>query len=205
MCFVGMLMSPDIGRNSQICDFLKNIAVTFIPIKRVFLLNKANWFFLKVKLKLRIPCSNREKCHFRASIFKILPGEYASPQPPRNLAASAFGHDLLFKLVKTPTRGQNILDLVSTNLHKYYNQPEILPPIGNSDHNVALISPNNIRHKGKKSKVLICDTCRANKQLLLEKLKTVNFNPVLYQASRQQKYGYFDRTLMDIMDETLPF
>ena len=56
VCFLSMLMSPDIGRNSQISNFLKNFAITFITIKDVFLLNKANCFFLKVKLKLRILC-----------------------------------------------------------------------------------------------------------------------------------------------------
>ena len=88
----------------------------------------------------------------------------------------------LRQLVKDPTRGQNILDLVLTNLHKYYKQPEILPPIGNSDHNVILLPSKTTKPKGIKSKILIRDTCNANKQLFSDELKTANFTPALYET-----------------------
>ena len=58
-------------------------------------------------------------------------------------------------VVKDPTRGQNILNLVQTNLHKYYKQPEILPPIGSSDHNVILLPSKTMKPKGIKSRILI--------------------------------------------------
>ena len=54
----------------------------------------------------------------------------------------------LRQLVKEPTRGQNILDLVLTNLHKYYKQPEILPPTGSSDHNIIITTFKNNETKG---------------------------------------------------------
>jgi hypothetical protein len=111
----------------------------------------------------------------------------------------------LKQLVKVPTRGQNILDLVLTNVHKYYNQPETLPPIGSSDHNVVLLSPKTTRPKGKKSKVLVPDTCSAKRHLFLEKLKNVNFTAVLYQPSCEQRYELFDCILNDVIDKTLPF
>ena len=101
----------------------------------------------------------------------------------------------LRQLVKDPTRGQNILDLVLTNLHKYSKQPEILPPIVSSDHNVILLPSKTTKPKSIKSRILIRDTCNASRQLFSDKLKTANFTPVLYETSCEQKYELFHRTL----------
>ena len=55
----------------------------------------------------------------------------------------------LKQVVKHATRGSNILDKIFTNASKFYNVPEILPPVGFSDHNSVLIKPeypNGLRH-----------------------------------------------------------
>ena len=44
-------------------------------------------------------------------------------------------------MVKNPTRGDAILDLIFTNLLHRCNSPEILPGIGLSDHNSVIIRP----------------------------------------------------------------
>ena len=56
--------------------------------------------------------------------------------------------------VKQPTRGSAILDLILSNMHKWYKEPEILPAIGFSDHQSILLTPacqpkqpNNINKK----------------------------------------------------------
>ena len=95
--------------------------------------------------------------------------------------------------------------MVLTNLHKYYKQPEILPPIGSSDHNVILLTSKTTKPKGIKSRILIRDTCNANRQLFSDKLKTANFTPVLYETSCEQKYELFHCILNGVIDETLPF
>jgi hypothetical protein len=53
--------------------------------------------------------------------------------------------------------------------------------------------------------VLVCDTCSAKRHLFLEKLKNMNFTPVLYQPLCQQRYELFDCILNDVIDKTLPF
>jgi hypothetical protein len=53
--------------------------------------------------------------------------------------------------------------------------------------------------------MLVRDTCSAKRQHFLEKLKNVNFTPVLYQPSCQQRYELFDCILNGVIDETLPF
>ena len=49
----------------------------------------------------------------------------------------------LKQLVDKPTRGAKILDLILTNMHKFYDvQPAIVfPPFGLSDHNVIIVEP----------------------------------------------------------------
>ena len=46
------------------------------------------------------------------------------------------------QLVKKPTRGERILDKFFTDCSAYYNEAEILPPLGRSDHNCFLVLPN---------------------------------------------------------------
>ena len=50
-------------------------------------------------------------------------------------------HFNLRQMVKNPTRGDAILDLIFTNLLHRCNSPEILPGIGLSDHNSVIIRP----------------------------------------------------------------
>ena len=47
----------------------------------------------------------------------------------------------LKQVVKHATRGSNILDKIFINASKFYNVPEILPPVGFSNHNSVLIKP----------------------------------------------------------------
>ena len=47
----------------------------------------------------------------------------------------------LKRLVKVPTRGQNILDNILTNMSELYHDTHNLPPIGRSDHQCLLLTP----------------------------------------------------------------
>ena len=49
VCFLGMLMSSDMGRNSQICHFMPSIAIKMYCHSCVFLLSKVNRLGLKGK------------------------------------------------------------------------------------------------------------------------------------------------------------
>jgi len=55
----------------------------------------------------------------------------------------------LKQIVKHSTRRSSILDKIYTNVDKWYTQPVILPPVGNSDHNAVLLVPvprANVNH-----------------------------------------------------------
>ena len=62
-------------------------------------------------------------------------------------------HFNLGQIVKNPTRGGAILDLVFTNLSHNYNNPEILPGIGLSDHNSLIIRPSVVVQKVKSESI----------------------------------------------------
>ena len=47
----------------------------------------------------------------------------------------------LKQVVKFPTRGRNILDLILTDLDKFHDSPRKLPPFGLSDHDSVFVPP----------------------------------------------------------------
>ncbi len=60
-------------------------------------------------------------------------------------------HFQLKQIVQTPTRRNVILNIILTNLHEYYDKPQIMPPFGLSDHNTIIASPKE-RAKDPNSK-----------------------------------------------------
>ena len=48
----------------------------------------------------------------------------------------------LKQLIQAPTRGSAILDLIITNLSNLYEAPQVLAPLGSSDHNIVTWSPD---------------------------------------------------------------
>ncbi len=49
----------------------------------------------------------------------------------------------LKQVIKFPTRAQATLDLIITNMDRFYCEPICLPPIGKSDHNCIILKPSN--------------------------------------------------------------
>ena len=54
------------------------------------------------------------------------------------------------QIIKTPTRGNALLDLIITDIHKFYEDPEGLPPLGTSDHRRIVWRPRNRNQLGNK-------------------------------------------------------
>ena len=57
---------------------------------------------------------------------------------------------LIKQIVKTSTRGNALLDLIITDIHKFYEDPEVLPPLGLSDHRRIVWKPKNRNLLGNK-------------------------------------------------------
>ncbi|XP_078663226.1 uncharacterized protein LOC144906632 [Branchiostoma floridae x Branchiostoma belcheri] len=50
-------------------------------------------------------------------------------------------HPTLRQVVKQPTRGSAILDVVITNISQHYCTPRVIPPVGSSDHSCVVLQP----------------------------------------------------------------
>ena len=93
----------------------------------------------------------------------------------------------LRQVVTQPTRGLNILDVICTNLWRYYDEPQIIPPIqpdeygrgAPSDHLGVLAMPNttqnqNVLHRKMKKKIRPLPESLL--QVFNEKLSSTNFS-----------------------------
>ena len=67
----------------------------------------------------------------------------------------------LKQVVKVPTRGTAILDLIITNQPNLYEPPQVLAPLGSSDHNIVTWSPNlnNTNSQERTKSVKRCIRC----------------------------------------------
>ena len=63
-------------------------------------------------------------------------------------------HFCLKQIVKIPTRKEATLDLIITNMHKYYNSPQGFPAFGFSDHNTIAALPKNLLQSINTKKVV---------------------------------------------------
>ena len=73
----------------------------------------------------------------------------------------------LKQIVNFPTRGQNSLDLILTNLQDYYNAPEICPPFGLSDHVSIKVNPKSRAQLPKLRKTIKSRDLRPSKRLAI--------------------------------------
>ena len=86
----------------------------------------------------------------------------------------------LHQIVTQPTRGSRILDVIVTNLRKYYNDPVILPPImpdkpgvgAPSDHSGVLATP--LANHTQCSRTKVSKTIRPLPESLIETFNTTH-------------------------------
>ena len=109
----------------------------------------------------------------------------------------------LKQVVKQATRGSNILDKIFTNASKFYNVPEILPPVGFSDHYSVLIKPLK-QCANSRSTRMVRDTRSSNRKLVFEALSSINWSPLYRMASCNDKFHYFSFIVNSIVDQYLP-
>ena len=77
--------------------------------------------------------------------------------------ASIKRHFNSHQIVKKATRKDAILDLVLTNVNKYYKEPRIFSPFGLSDHNTT-VDEGQLRNRGCSTKILFKRDLRASRK-----------------------------------------
>ncbi|XP_028394410.1 uncharacterized protein LOC114518590 [Dendronephthya gigantea] len=81
------------------------------------------------------------------------------------------------QLIKFPTRGNNTLDKILTNLHSFYKDANCLSPFGLLDHCTITIFPKErIKTKSERIKVLVRDRRPSKKEQLGRFLSGVNWS-----------------------------
>ena len=113
----------------------------------------------------------------------------------------------LKQVVKLPTRKNNILDKIFTNLSDWYNKPESLPPIGNSDHNTIIMRAKH-QHAMPRKVGTIYSTVRSNdsngKILLAHALNDWNWSNLYAMDTCQEMLQYFYMVVSQLLDTFLP-
>ncbi|CAH1255574.1 Hypp1563 [Branchiostoma lanceolatum] len=110
----------------------------------------------------------------------------------------------LKQVVKLPTRGQNQLDSIFTNLTKFYKeQPQHYPPLGQSDHQL-LILPGNPWLK----EPVHVNRCRTRTPAAMRSLglalNLADFTPVEEAPHPGHKVELFYSIVCPILDKTVP-
>ena len=109
----------------------------------------------------------------------------------------------LKKSILAPTRGNNTLDKVLTNMRDMYNLTLHLPPLGHSDHQCLLIVP---KQKEKlpvyPKRVRLLTT--GNLAVLSRKVILEDWSDVYTAEEIDEKVKVFTSTMLTIMDETIP-
>ena len=117
--------------------------------------------------------------------------------------------------VKKATRGFKILDVILSNLHTYYNEPEIIPPISPdvpgkgapSDHWGVLAIPHTNSVETKKRSTLR-RTIRPMPESLLsifaEKMQSTDFSEIYLKPNSTQMVEKYQEILQKLVAETFP-
>ena len=100
-------------------------------------------------------------------------------------------HFRLKQIVKSPTRGEAILDLILTNMHEFYKSPQILPPIGLSDHNTVVVSPTHIVKKAKPTFVYKRDLRQSKKDAMGRFLQSILWPEIFAQSQSCEDMANF--------------
>ena len=104
-------------------------------------------------------------------------------------------------------RGSNILDLVLTNLHKYYEPRlvEILPPFGVSDHKSIVILPKIRQSEIPHKRVVVKRDTRLSRKMELGRyLSQVNWSLIENINTCQEKYDFFSRSILTGLNTIMP-
>ena len=112
----------------------------------------------------------------------------------------------LRQLVKLPTRDKAILDKIYTNGGQYYGNPEVLPPVGLSDHNVVLCRPALVADYEPPKTYMAQTRCTGanEKAMLLLALRTTGWQDLYRARSCEQQYVIFESRLKALIDLHLP-
>ena len=116
-----------------------------------------------------------------------------------DLAEDAF----LWQSVQTPTRGNNILDLVFTNDCDLIHTCDVGEPLSNSDHNMVRIKLN-LQINTRENVLLVPNYKKANFPNIKRTLESINWGQLLEDTCVEEMYDKFTAKLSYILNNNIP-
>ncbi|XP_078603982.1 uncharacterized protein LOC144877809 [Branchiostoma floridae x Branchiostoma japonicum] len=121
--------------------------------------------------------------------------------PLRRLQAA---HPTLRQIVKQPTRGTAILDVVITNIAEHYCKPRIIPPVGRSDHSCVVLQPEKPVVKRPAVRVPGRFVTQHRKRGLAVAVALQDWAAVFEETTVQEKVAKFYKILTNLLDKHCP-
>ena len=114
-------------------------------------------------------------------------------------------HSKLKQIIKEPTRGSNILDLVFTDISAMFESPRILAAVGSSDHATVLVwSKVNAPKKKATRKVIVRPLKKSSLQAFDDYLKQIDWSPVFFEDHVDNKVKVFLELTCSVIDTFCP-
>ena len=110
----------------------------------------------------------------------------------------------LRKMVKAPTRGNNILDQILTNMSSLYGEAKHLPPLGRSDHQCIVFTPLDQQPTGKPAVKTTRNLKPDNIRALGLKLNLENWETVYQAVDVDDKVEAFNNILSEALNTCVP-
>ncbi|KAI8494998.1 hypothetical protein Bbelb_269840 [Branchiostoma belcheri] len=110
----------------------------------------------------------------------------------------------LSQVIKEPTRGQAMLDLIITNLDKHYKTPQILGPLGLSDHNTVLWEPQTTRKENFTKRKTLRPIRDSDRRAFGQWICTQTWDDVYASQTCASKAATFYTTMEDAINKFFP-
>ena len=112
------------------------------------------------------------------------------------------------QIVKSSTRGNALLDLIITDIHKFNEDPEVLPPLGSSDHRRIVWKPKNrnlLGNKKGKRTITVVRPLRDPSMVLFEQfIREYNWSFIFNAVDADDGVRLFFEATSSILDTFFP-
>ena len=114
-------------------------------------------------------------------------------------------HCQLKQIVKQPTRGTSVLDLILSNIYSFYEKPRVLAPLGRSDHCIIdWKSKVQFTNKSKTRKIITRPIRDSSLQLFEELISRQSWSMVYNSSCINSKVDAFLNATSEMIDGVFP-
>ena len=106
-------------------------------------------------------------------------------------------------IVTNPSRRNNILDKIYTNMDMLYRLPVVMPPLGSSDHHVVTCEPTVSFQFSTGNKVVVNTRVMGpNERVMFSmELRNLNWFAMYNMVSYNEQFAFFKETLNSLLDK----